>query len=331
MIHLSRRAALARTCAALVAPILLLPACGDATQSADAAGSGGDTRNDRPRIALVMKTLDNPFFAEMARGAATAERDTGVNLSIAAARSETSIDQQIAIVGNFIDEKVAAIVIAPSDSVKLVPALVAAKAAGIKVVNLDNRLDPEFARQSGLGTVPFIGIDNVRAAHAAAHALSADLGTPAEAAIIEGIRNAANNQARKLGAIKGFAENANVRLVASESANWLRDEAASTTRSILAAYPGLKLLFCANDMMALGALDTLARLERTDVVVAGFDNIPEVEPALRSGRLAVTVDQRAAEMGRKGVEAALNLIRGQAVPAETIIETRVVTSRELRR
>lgn len=74
-------------------------------------------------IALVMKTLTNPFFIEMEKGARKAENEFGINLIVKTGAKETSIEQQIAIVEELINSKVDAIVIAPGSSTDLIPVL----------------------------------------------------------------------------------------------------------------------------------------------------------------------------------------------------------------
>src|SRR3954469_18002804 len=74
-----------------------------------------------------------------------------------------------------------------------------------------------------------------------------------KAAVIEGIRSAANAEARKAGALRAFADNPAVTVVAQETANWKIDEAYEVAKGLFTREPGISLLFCANDMMALGA------------------------------------------------------------------------------
>jgi ribose transport system substrate-binding protein len=78
-----------------------------------------------------MKTLTNPFFIEMEKGARKAEQENAVELLVKTATQETSIEQQIQIVDEMITAKVDAIVIAPGDSLRLVPILKKAQDAGI--------------------------------------------------------------------------------------------------------------------------------------------------------------------------------------------------------
>ncbi|MCB0021873.1 MAG: substrate-binding domain-containing protein, partial [Caldilinea sp.] len=88
-----------------------------------------------------MKTLTNPFFIEMEKGARRAEQELGIELIVKTGAQETSIEQQIAIVDDFIARGVDAIVIAPGSSTELIPVLKKAQDAGIVVINIDNRLD----------------------------------------------------------------------------------------------------------------------------------------------------------------------------------------------
>jgi ribose transport system substrate-binding protein len=284
----------------------------------------------RPRVALVMKTLTSPFFVEMEKGARRAEAELGVELMVKTAAQETSIEQQIAIVDQLTRAKVDAIVIAPGDSYRLIPGLRKAQEAGIVVVNVDNRLDPESARKQGLSAVPFISVDNRKAVYEAARYLSQSVSAPTEAAIIEGIRSASNAQDRKQGALQAFAENPQVKLVASESANWKIDDANEVARKMFAAHPRIKLLVCANDMMALGAIRYLQQAGIRDVKVAGYDALTEAMQAMREGWMAASVDQQAAQQGYMGVAYAVRMLKGEKPPPDTMLETKLVTAEGLR-
>ena len=70
----------------------------------------------RPRVALVLKTVNNPFFIDMQRGAEEAAGKLGVDLIVQAAEREIDVDKQLQIVENLIQSKVDAICITPSGS-----------------------------------------------------------------------------------------------------------------------------------------------------------------------------------------------------------------------
>lgn len=277
-------------------------------------------------IGLIMKTLTNPFFVEMEKGARRAEKELGINLTVKTAAQETSIEQQIQLVDDLIAAKVNAIVIAPGDSQRLIPALKKAADAGIKIINIDNRLDPEGLKQAGMPSVPFVSVDNKAGAYKAGKFLAEGIAQPTSAAILEGIRSADNARQRTQGALRGLQENTAVKVVASETANWKIDEAYTVTKQMFTKHPNIKLLFAANDVMAIGALKYLADSKKTGVKVAGYDALGEAIAEIKAGRLAATIDQQAAEQGYQGVVLALRLSRAESVPDVTTIDTRLVTA-----
>lgn len=317
---------------------LMLSACGDSggpavstvAQTSARTAPAPTPQAERKQVGLVMKTLTNPFFVEMEKGARRAEKELGVDLQVKTAAQETSIEQQIQIVEDMIAARVDAIVIAPGDSQRLVPVLKKALNGGIKVVNLDNRLDPEALKQAGLAPVPLISVDNEKGAYGAVRFAAGTVHTPTEAAIIEGIRSADNARQRMEGAKRAFAENTLITLVASESANWKIDEGYSVSQQIFARNPNVKLIFAANDMMGLGVLKYLQERGKTDVKVVAYDALAEAVAEVKAGRLLATVDQQAAEQGFQGVALALRLIHGESVPETVLIDTRLVTSEPLK-
>lgn len=296
------------------------------TAPAAVQAAATDPTGQPKAIALVMKTLTNPFFIAMEQGARRAERQLGVRLLVKAASQETSIEQQIQIVDELIAAQVDAIVIAPGDSHRLVPVLKKAADAGIKLVNLDNRLDQQTVQQMGLAPIPLISVDNEQAAYAAVRWLRQGLPADSPVVLLEGIRSAENARQRHQGAIRALTEAPALQVVASQSAHWKIDEGYAATQELLGRYPQTKLLYAANDMMALGAIRYLQEQGRRDVKVGGFDAIAEAQEAMAQGWLQVTVDQQAAEQGFQGVMLASRLLQGETVPQVTLIDAKLLTA-----
>jgi ribose transport system substrate-binding protein len=317
---------------AVPALMLTLLGCGQSntptvtTAPAPSAATASAPTPPKPVIGLVMKTLTNPFFIEMEKGARRAEQELGVQLKVKTAAQETSIEQQIQLLEDLIAEKAAAIVIAPGDSQRLVPTLKKAVDAGIRVVNIDNRLDPQSVEQAGLKPIPFVSVDNEAGAYKAGKYLADSVKSKTEAAILEGIRSADNARQRMNGAKRAFAENKSIALVASETANWGIDEGYSVTKAIFTKNPNIELLFASNDMMAIGAIKYLQESRKLKVKVAGFDALSEALGEIKAGRMMATVDQQAAEQGYQGVALAVKLLKGEAVPVNTTIDTRLITT-----
>ncbi|MFZ9408130.1 MAG: substrate-binding domain-containing protein [Burkholderiaceae bacterium] len=282
------------------------------------------------RIGLITPSLTSPFFKAIEQGAQAAAQEFGLKLEVRGLAQEYSVEQQIDQVKAMTDAKVDAIVIAPIDSKRLVPELNKASVAGLRIIIVDDPLDPEALRQAGMAPPPFIGVDNQKAAHAAARALIEDVKMPTEAAILEGVRGADNAIKRLAGAKKALGEHPSIRLVTTESANWREDQGYDTAKKIFARHPQVKLVFASNDAMALGVLKFLQDTRRTDVRVGGYDALPEALAQIKAGRLAVTVDQQAERQGYLGVTYALRLLEGKPVPAVELIESRLITADRLR-
>ena len=103
---------------------------------------GTEQPGSAPRIALVLKTANNPFFIDMQKGAEDAAKRLGVNLIVQAAEREVDVEKQMQIIENLIQTKVAALCVTPSGSREIVPAIEKANRAGIPVVIVN--LSPKY-------------------------------------------------------------------------------------------------------------------------------------------------------------------------------------------
>ncbi len=291
-----------------------------------------DTATTAPkRIALIMKTLTNPFFVTMEKGARRAEKEFGVELLVRTHGDETAIEQQIAIVKKAIANQVDAIVIVPGHSTEMIPVVKEAQEAGIEIVNIDNRLEPETAREWGLGDVPFVSVDNAQGAKLAAEHLVSQLKKPAKVAIIEGDPAAQASKDRKRGALAAFEASEGIEVVAIDTAHWKIDEAYQVAGRLFEKHPDIQGIFCANDIMALGVIRYLEEADKlADVLIAGYDNVNEAQTAIRKGTMLATIDQRADEQGYIGVQYAVRALAGETLPPETFIDVALVTSASLK-
>jgi len=297
--------------------LLLLTVCQKEEQTSKLQESE-DSLQAKYEIALVMKTLTNPFFITMEKGAREAEKEFDINLTVKTGSQETAINQQIDIIRKLIESKVHAIVIAPASSVELVPILAQAQQAGIVIVNIDNKLDPETSANYNLKDVPFISVDNEEGAYLSAKYISKDVTKPTKAVILEGIRSAQNGIDRKHGAMRAFNENKNIKVVASKTANWKIDEAYEVFQNMWKENKDIELVFCSNDMMALGVVQYLQENKIENVKIAAFDNIEEIRPLLQSREVSVTIDQQAKVQGYKGIETAIKLLNNEQVNDVTV-------------
>jgi ribose transport system substrate-binding protein len=305
----------------LLAAAMLLGACG--------GESAPKTENDKPTVALIMKSLANEFFVNMARGAEdhqSAHTDQ-YELIVNGIKDESDLTQQVALIEQMTARGVDIIVIAPADSRALVPAVKRAMQNGIVVVNIDNKLDADLLLEAGI-RVPFIGPDNRDGARLAGRYLGGQLGSGDEVAIIGGIITAFNAQQRQLGFEDAMNE-AGMNIVDVQAGDWDQARASTIAAAMLSEHPDLKALLCANDNMAIGAVAAVRQAGKTGAVkVVGFDNIPATHESLRSGELLATVDQFGNQLAVFGIEYGLQILTG-ADPEDRKTRVSLVTANDL--
>lgn len=307
--------------------LILLTACGGESPS---DSSNGESATAKPRVALIMKSLANEFFVNMANGAEShqAEHSEQYELLVNGIRNESDLAQQVNLVDQMIGSGVQAIVIAPADSRALVPALARAVAAGIVVINIDNRLEPAVLAEYDL-QIPFIGPSNLEGAKLVGDYVLQNLNSDSEVAILEGISSAFNSIQRRTGFEQAVAQ-ANMQVVTLQSGDWDQTKAAQLTSAILSQYPELDVILAANDNMALGAASAvaLAALDH-QVIIAGFDNISAIHPLIKAGEVAATVDQFGDQLAVFGIEYALEIMTSGAVLEDKETPLELITAASL--
>ena len=272
-----------------------------------------------------MKSLANEFFSTMVEGAQKHQAANAgrYDLVVNGIKNETDLAEQVNLVEQMIARQVSAIVIAPADSKALVPALKRARDAGILVVNIDNKLDDAVLQQAGL-PIPFVGPDNRAGAKLVGEELAKRLKTGDKVAIIEGIPTAFNSQQRRAG-FEDAMKTAGMNIVGIQSGQWETERANAVAAGILSEHPDLKAFLCANDNMALGTVAAIQAAGRQgQVLVVGFDNLAALRPMIKDGRVVATAEQHGDKLAVFGIEAALEMLKGEAPPADRTTEVDLI-------
>ena len=293
-----------------------------------AAGCNRESGNDgqAPRVAFVMKTLNHPFFLDMQRGAEEAATAAGVRVVVQAAEREIDVEKQMQIIENLLQTGIRALIVTPSGSKEIAPAIAKANAAGVPVIVVDTRVDAAMVQSSNLRLESFIGSDNYEGGKLAGEFLVRETGGTARVAILEGIPGHETGDARLRGVRDAIQQASGMPVVASQPANWERDQGFSVAQNMLQAHPGIDALFACNDLMALGAVEAVAAAGRTGQVrIIGFDALADARKAIEAGRMVASVAQSPRDMGRVAVESAARLLKGETLPAEQRVAIALVT------
>ncbi len=287
---------------------------------------GSDQAGGAPRIAFVMKTANNPFFIEMQKGAEAAAKKLGVNLIVQAAEREVDVEKQMQIVENLIQTKVAALCVTPSGSREIIPAIEKANRAGIPVIIIDTRVDAKALSESQGKIASFIGSDNYEGGKLAGEFIVKRLGGKGKVAVLEGIPGHETGDSRLRGFREVIKSTPGIEIVASQTANWERDQGFNVFQNILQSHPDVQAVFACSDLMALGAVEAIAAAKKTgQITVVGFDASSEAREAVGRGTMEATVAQSPSEMGALAVENASHLIKGEGIKDEIVVPIKLVT------
>lgn len=290
-----------------------------------ACNRGEQAKKAGPTVALVVKTLNNAFFIEMEKGARAAAESLGIQLVVQSPEREIDVEKQMQIVENLIERKVDVLLLVPSGSREIVPAIGKANAANIPVVTVDTRADAAALRAANAKIATFIGSDNVEGGRIAGEFVAQKLGGKGKLAVLEGIPGHETGDSRLRGFREAIAKHPGLSIVASQTANWERDQAFNVTQDILQSHPEIQAIFACNDVMALGAIEAIGAAGKTkSIAVVGFDAQDDARTAIREGRMAATIAQNPREMGRLAVISAARLLRGESLPADQPVPIQLV-------
>jgi ribose transport system substrate-binding protein len=273
---------------------------------------------DGESIAVFTKNQTNPYFQAVRVGTETAAKALRVQVIQYIPTKPDSIPEQLSQVEDVIVKKPDAIVFIPVDYKALVPAVEKINAAGIPVVNITDRL-------AAGKFVAFVGADDYSIGLATARALLKAIGGKGNVIILEGVKGTLTNTDRVRGFNDALKENPNVKLLASQPANYQRLQALQVMENLMQSFPSIDGVLAANDPMAVGAIEALEGANRKALVV-GINGSKEAVELIKSGKLLASGDFNGFVQGCLGTEIAVRSLRKQPTPNEVILKPVVIDS-----
>jgi len=253
-------------------------------------------------IALVVSTLNNPFFVTMKEGAEEKAKELGYNLIVLDSQNDPS--KELSNIEDLVVKGVKAILINPTDSDAVGNAIRVANQANIPVLTLD--------RGASRGeVVSHIASDNVAGGEMAGKYISEQVGANARVIQLEGIAGTSAARERGEGFMKAV-ESEGLDLLASQPADFDRTKGLNVMENMLASRPNTQAVFAQNDEMALGALRAV-KASGKDILIVGFDGTDDGIAAVKSGMLGATIAQQPGMIGAIGVESAVKVLKGESV------------------
>jgi ribose transport system substrate-binding protein len=256
-------------------------------------------------IGALLSDTSNTFFVTMADAIEAKGAELGVKTIILDGANDSAKD--VTNMEDLIAAGVDFVLYNPVDSDAAAAVVEKATAAGIPVISIDRSVN-------GAEVVSHIASDNVYGGKIATEMIIELMGGEGAIAEIQGMAGASAANERHQGFDEAIAAAGDkITVVSSQIGDWDTTKAMGIMENILMANPEVKGVFCANDNMAIGAVQACQQNGRSDVIIVGFDAEQIALDAIEEGTMVATVQQQPALMGELGVENALKYLAGEAV------------------
>ncbi len=280
---------------------------------------------EKPKVAVVISTLNNPWFVVLAESAAENARTLGYEAKIFDSQNNPAVESDN--FENLISSGFDAILFNPTDADGSVSNILKAKEAGVPVFCMDREVNSNEAATSQVlsdnysGCVE-LGIEFVKA-----------LNEKGKYVEIIGLVGDNNTWARSGGFHSVVDKFPGFEMVAQQSGDFDRNKAMEVLETIMQAHPDIDAVFCGNDAMALGAYQALQSAGKADKVkVFGFDGADEVIEKIAEGKIVATGMQYPKVMAETAAKYADEYFKGKRdFPQRVPVEVELVVKENAKR
>jgi len=264
-------------------------------------------------IGFTAKALENEFWRmekEGAEAAAAALKAQGVdiNVIVTAAMGETDQQGQLAVFNNMVNQRYNAIMVSPIADGNLLPGVENAVRSNIPMIVVNDAFMPQIRTT--------VGAWHLEGAELAAKWIAEKLNGRGEVGVIGGLPTNEVGRLRAETVDSYLKKNCpNIRVVGNQNGDWDRLKSMEIATIWLRQFPNLSAIYCANDTMAMGALEAVRAANKMgQVLVIGCDGVSEALDSVRKGELSATVNNYPFYMSQVGVEMILRVLSGQEIP-----------------
>lgn len=283
-------------------------------------GTGGGAGGGK-RIGVTLLTKEHEFYRDLEAGLQDAARNRGYELIVTS--GDFDLAKQQSQIENFIVQRVDAIIVCPADSKGIAPAIEAANRENIPVFTAD------ISAQGGQ-VVSHVASDNLAGGRLAADFIARAIGGQGAVGII-GQQEVQSGLDRENGFKEEMQKHPGIKIVSVLNGKGVRDGALKAAEDMLQGNPQLKAIFGINDDSALGALSAAEARGRNDLVIVGYDAIPEAVAAIKRGSpLKADVAQQPRDIGAKTIEVIAAHFGGGQVEKKITVPVKIVDAASLK-
>lgn len=284
----------------------------------------GDRNNDGPKkLAVVISTLNNPWFVVLGESAAERARELGYEATIFDSQNNTSKEAEH--FENLIAARYDVILFNPTDSEGSIANVKWARQAGLPTFCMDRELNSLDVATSQITSDNFSGCAEL------AEYFVRKLNKKGKYVELLGLVGDNNTWNRSKGFHSVVDHFPQLEMVAQQSADFDRSKAMEVMESVMQSNPDIDAVFCGNDAMAMGAYQALVAAGKADsVMVFGFDGTEDVMDAIKNGKITATAMQSPRQMARAAAELADEFLKGKRdFSQKTPLQVKVVTQENI--
>jgi len=256
------------------------------------------------RMAIIISTLNNPWFVVLAENA----RDRAVALGYDAVILDSQNDpaKEADHFENVITSGYDAILFNPTDADGSIANVRRAKEAGIPAFLMDREINANDV------AVAQILSDNYGGAVAVGEYFVESVGREGTYVELLGLVGDNNTWNRSQGFPSVVDRFPGLTMVAQQAADFDRAKALEVMTALLQANPDIDAVFCGNDAMAMGAYQAVLAVDKQDQIkIFGFDGAHDVVELIRDGKIEATGMQFPKVMAQTAAEYAHRYLGGE--------------------
>lgn len=275
---------------------------------------------DKKEVGVVLSNIENIYFSNIARGIHKELEKNGYRLTSLSSNDE--ISKSCRDIKNLTDRGFKVIIFSPVDSNQSSEAVNYAEKHGAKVISIDREVN-------GAKVLSHIDSNDIQGGIYAAMYILTKIGKDARILELQGIIGSSPSKYRTM-AFGDTIKGTGAKIVATYPADFDRQTAEAITYKVLKNNPSINAIFAQNDLMALGAADAVDTLKR-DVVIVGYDGIPEAITAIKNGKIDATVQQQPQKMGKMAADVAVNYLQGVPLKLDPNhdVEVKLITKKNI--
>lgn len=275
---------------------------------------------------LITKTETNPFFVKMREGAVAAAEELGISLTTASGQFDTDVEAQVAAIEACVANGASGILITPAQSAAVVPAVMAAREAGLLVIALDTPLEPIDAADATFAT------DNFEAGRLIGAWAAGTMGDTS-GALIAGLNIDPSQPSvgvlRNQGFMAGFGIELNdpnrwgdeddPRIVGNDVTQGSPEGGRTAMENLLAINPDINVVYGINEPAAAGAWEALKAMgaDKDEILITGVDGGCAGVRDVGAGIIDATAQQYPLRMAALGIQAIADYAADGSLPENT--------------